>query len=191
MSLMAETTNRIAAGEVLQLAKAGSSDTDKETYFDIIDRKTAILFEAACKGAAILAESDNNVIESLGTYGKHVGIAFQLIDDYLDYAGNSEEMGKNIGDDLAEGKTTLPLILAMQQLDKQDSKTISDAIVNKDVGMIDVVSELVNKTTALQDTHQQALDYAESAKSNLACLPESEYKDMLKRIADLAVKRAA
>jgi len=191
MGLMAATTNRIAAGEVLQLAKAGSSDLSKDTYFDIIDRKTAILFEAACKGAAILSGQPKTIINHAGDYGKHVGLAFQIIDDYLDYAGESEAMGKNLGDDLAEGKTTLPLILAMEQADTDKAAVIATAIENKDIAAIDAVTAIVKTTNALQDTQSQAIAQADTAKTSVdSALAECEALDLLNCIADLAVKRS-
>lgn len=189
MDLMAQTTNRIAAGEVLQLAKAGSADLDKATYFDIIGRKTAILFEAACRGAAILGKCDEAQQKQLGEYGYHLGIAFQLVDDYLDYAGNAELMGKNLGDDLAEGKTTLPLIIAMKEASQDQASIIASAITNKDVSQIEAVCKVVNNTTALTQTIQQAEEHAARAKQRLDFLPKSTYKDQLLRLADLAIKR--
>ena len=191
MRLMSETTNRIAAGEVLQLAKAGQSDTNEAVYFDIIERKTAILFEAACEAAAILCDSDDTAISSVKKYGYHVGMAFQLIDDYLDYTGDPALMGKNVGDDLAEGKATLPLILAMKQASDADAELVARVIENKDVEQISAVIDVVNKTQALQDTLALAQQHRHDAETALSGIGDSEFKQQLLRIAELAVERAA
>lgn len=191
MELMSETTNRIAAGEVLQLARAGHADTSEDVYFDIIERKTAILFEAACEAAGILCNSNDDVTASLKKYGFHVGMAFQLIDDYLDYTGDPELMGKNVGDDLAEGKATLPLILAMKQASQSDAQVIAKAIETKDLEQITAVVNVVNSTTALQETLALAQQHKNDAQAALELLSESEFKQQLLRIADLAVNRAA
>ncbi len=191
MQLMSETTNRIAAGEVLQLDRAGKPDTSEAIYFDIIERKTAILFEAACTSAAILCKAPSNIKDSLSTYGYHVGIAFQLIDDYLDYAGDASLMGKNIGDDLAEGKSTLPLIYAMQQTDKKHADIIAKAIEDKSIDQIDTVSQIIKSTNALEDTLNKALEHKDRAHKALDKMPDNLFKDQLKRIADLSVSRVA
>lgn len=191
MALMSETTNRIAAGEVLQLARAGHADTSEAVYFDIIERKTAILFEAACEAAAILCDADSDITAGLKQYGYHVGMAFQLIDDYLDYTGDPELMGKNVGDDLAEGKATLPLILAMQQASAEDARIIASALEQKDTQRIDAVVAVVNKTRALADTLALAQQHRRDAQAALAPLSNSDFKVQLERIAALAVERAA
>lgn len=191
MALMSETTNRIAAGEVLQLARAGSSSTSQADYFDIIERKTAILFAAACQAAAILTGQSQLRQTACHEYGHNLGMAFQLIDDYLDYTGDATVMGKNVGDDLAEGKSTLPLILAMQQSSPEDAAIIAHALEQKALDQIEQVVAIVQRTSALDDTKALALDYANKAQQCLSQLDESIYKQQLIRVADLAVQRVA
>lgn len=192
MQLMAETTNRIAAGEVLQMAKAGDPTLDKATYFDIIGRKTAILFEAACRGAAILANASKETQDAMGTYGHNLGIGFQIIDDYLDYTGNTEEMGKNLGDDLAEGKTTLPLMLAMEQASETDASIIANALRNKDIDAIDQVGSIVRSTNALADTLAEAhIQINESIQALKSLDIPKDIERSLTAIADLAINRTA
>ena len=189
MQLLSETTNRLAAGEVLQLAKAGVAHTDIALYNTIIERKTAILFQAACHSAAILSGEDRAWGETLALYGYHVGMAFQLIDDCLDYSGDVDTLGKPVGNDLAEGKNTLPLILAMQQAPAAEARLIADAISNKAVEQFAAVVAIVRQTSALADTQATAAGHADKARHCLRELPPSVYKTQLLRVADLAVRR--
>jgi octaprenyl-diphosphate synthase len=189
MELMANTTNIIAEGEVLQLTKAGDASTDEAAYFEVIKNKTAVLFAAATRGAAMLADCSDDVAEALYQYGLNLGLAFQLIDDALDYEGSAEEMGKNVGDDLSEGKPTLPLIYAMQHASAEDAELIRQAINHKSAEHIERVTAIVMHCGALQYTHDKAAAHQKLACNALASLPESKYREGLLEIAELAVKR--
>lgn len=190
MDLLSKTTNIIAEGEVLQLTRAGEPDTSEATYYEVIRNKTAVLFAAACSGSAIL--SAEQALESeLYDYGLNLGIAFQLIDDVLDYEGSAETMGKNVGDDLAEGKPTLPLIYVMENGSAEQAQLVADAIRNKSAEQLDAIVEAVSTTGALDYTRQQAVNYQKAAQQNLAAMPTSDYRDALDRILALAVDRQA
>ena len=190
MNLMADTTNTIAQGEVLQLLNINDPDTSEEKYHAVIYNKTACLFEAACKIAALITQSGDTIEHALGEYGKHLGIAFQLVDDALDYESNSEELGKNVGDDLAEGKPTLPLIYALQHGTEEQQVLIRSAIENGGLEHIEEITVAITQTGALKYTHQQAIEHAELAKAALSILPESEAKQALLFLADYAVERS-
>jgi octaprenyl-diphosphate synthase len=186
---MATTTNMIAAGEVLQLVRAGKPDTTEAQYFDVITRKTAILFASACFGAATLADQPDELCEALRDFGHNTGIAFQVIDDVLDYEGDPAEMGKNVGDDLNEGKLTLPLIHVLQQGDKAARELVTAAIRDKDAGRIDEVLAAVRRTGSLEYTREVAYDYQQRALRALEMLPHSLHRDSMMAIAELATKR--
>ena len=190
MDLMADTTNTIAQGEVLQLLNINEPDTSEEKYHAVIYSKTACLFEAACQIAALITSSPDSIKQALGDYGKHLGIAFQLVDDALDYESSSEELGKNVGDDLAEGKPTLPLIYAMQQGTEEQRQLIRTAIENGGLEHIDAITAAIKQTGALKYTHQQAIQHAERAKQALGPLPESDAKQGLLFLAGYAVERS-
>lgn len=191
MQLLSDTTNCIAEGEVLQLTKAGDPNTDEAAYLEVIRCKTAVLFAAATKGAALLANADKTTAETLYHYGLDLGIAFQLTDDVLDYEGDPAEMGKNVGDDLAEGKPTLPLIYAMKHGTDTQARLINDAILNKDVSKLTDVISTVSSTGALEHTKKRAQAYANSAKNAIEQLPESAYRQSLVTLADIAADRSA
>jgi octaprenyl-diphosphate synthase len=190
MKLMADTTNTIAQGEVLQLLNINDPDTSEERYYEVIYSKTACLFEAACKIGAIISGSAERLEEPLGTYGKHLGIAFQLADDALDYESDSSELGKNVGDDLAEGKPTLPLIYAMQQGTQQQRQLIRTAIEQGGLDKIDQITRIIHETGALAYTHKQAIQHAETAKAAISALPDSTSRQALLFLADYAVERS-
>lgn len=190
MNLMADTTNTIAQGEVLQLLNINEPDTSEENYHQVIYSKTACLFEAACKIGAIMGEVGNEIEHALGEYGKHLGIAFQLVDDALDYEANSEELGKNVGDDLAEGKPTLPLIYAMQKGSEAERQMIRQAIEQGGLDQIEAITQTIKATGALEYTHQQAIQHAEIAKKSLSVLTPGRQRDALYFIADYAVERS-
>ncbi len=190
MNLMADTTNTIAQGEVLQLLHINDPDTTEDKYHAVIYNKTACLFEAACKIGAIINQSDEKTIKKLGQYGKFLGIAFQLVDDALDYEADSEKLGKNVGDDLAEGKPTLPLIYAMKHGSKQQAQLIRKAIERGGLDQIDEVTAAIHETGALRYTHNQAIVNAEKAKQSLKDLPDSKSKQALLFLADYAVERS-
>ena len=191
MGLMANVTNTIAEGEVLQLTKAGDPDTTEDQYFQVITNKTAVLFAAATAGGAILAKQDQTTVDNYYQYGLNLGIAFQLIDDVLDYDGNAADMGKNVGDDLAEGKPTLPLIYAMRKGTDQQAKLIRRAIENKTNEDIDAVIAIVKHSGALTYTKDKAKAFSDNAKFCLSGAKDTPYTQGLARLATLAVDRNA
>ncbi len=189
MELMAETTNTIAEGEVLQLVKAGNPDTTEEEYYQVIKNKTAVLFAAACAGSAMLASQDKAQVDQFYHYGMHLGNAFQLIDDVLDYQGDPQQMGKNIGDDLSEGKPTLPLIYAMAHTRENQRALIQQSLIEKDISHLNDIIAIVSSCGALDYTRQQALNHSNKARQCLLDLADSDYKSSLIRLAELAVSR--
>jgi octaprenyl-diphosphate synthase len=189
MGLMADTTNTIAEGEVLQLTKAGDPDTNEADYFSVIRNKTAVLFAAASEGAALLSGTTPDIASQLSRYGLKLGIAFQLADDVLDYLGDPEKMGKNIGDDLSEGKPTLPLIQTLKVATGAERAEVADAIRNKDASAIASIVATVKRCGALDYTLSVAARYADEAAAELAPLTDSPYKDALLRLCELATKR--
>lgn len=188
MQVMSEATNVIAEGEVLQLLNCHDADTDDTRYMEVIHRKTAKLFEAAAQMGAVLT-SKAELEAPLAQYGRHLGAAFQLIDDVLDYTSNSDELGKNIGDDLAEGKPTLPLIYAMQHGNAQQKDIIKRAIESEGLSLLNQVIEVIEQTGAIDFTRQRAKHEAEQAKRALVPLEDSAYKQALISLADIAVVR--
>jgi octaprenyl-diphosphate synthase len=186
---MATTTNMIAEGEVLQLVRAGDPETSEQQYLDVIMRKTAILFSSACFGAATLAGKSGALAESLQAFGLNIGMAFQIIDDVLDYEGDPAEMGKNVGDDLNEGKPTLPLIHVLQHGDEAARELIAQAIRNKDASKIEVVLEAVRRNGSLEYARQMATRFQQQALQALEVLPDSPHRDAMAAIAELAIQR--
>lgn len=191
MAELADTTNLIAEGEVLQLTRAGDPNTSEAQYLEVIHYKTARLFEAAARCGAMLTNNDSAHASALASYGHSIGMAFQLMDDYLDYAGNAEVMGKNVGDDLSEGKPTLPLIKAMQAAEEHDAQMIRNAIQDKSSEHLDAISACVRRCGALDATVQLARTYTDHAITALAPLPDSAAKQRLQTLASLAVGRDA
>jgi octaprenyl-diphosphate synthase len=189
MDVMATTTNRISEGEVLQLVHQHDPETSEAAYTSVIRNKTAILFAAACSSAAILAGASAEVEQQLHTFGLEVGMAFQLIDDVLDYSGNSAELGKNVGDDLAEGKPTLPLIYAMQHGTVEHKILIANAIRDGGLEHLQEIITIVQQSGALTYTRQAAEQRIAQALKALACLPESRYRAGLEQVADAALHR--
>ncbi|MCP3687081.1 MAG: octaprenyl diphosphate synthase [Gammaproteobacteria bacterium] len=189
MELLSDATNTIAQGEVLQLLNVNDPDTSEENYHEVIYGKTACLFEAATQIGAIIGKSDTTAEAALANYGKHLGTAFQLVDDALDYSADSAELGKNVGDDLAEGKPTLPLIYAMQHSNAAQTELIRTAIKHGGLENIDEITGIINATGALNYTFDQAQVEADKAKSAIGFLPQSEYKQALMFLADYAVAR--
>jgi len=189
MKVLATTTNVIAEGEVMQLMNVHDAETTEEKYLEVIHYKTAKLFEAATQLGAMLCERDEREIDAMAAYGRYLGTAFQLIDDVMDYSSSSEEMGKNVGDDLAEGKPTLPLIYAITQGDEQQAALIRKAIEEGGYGKIDEVQAIIKATGALEYTEQLAQQQAQLAIDELAVLQDSEYKTMLEDLARLSVHR--
>lgn len=189
MSVMADTTNIIAEGEVLQLVNAGDATTNEERYRRVIACKTAQLFEAAARCGALISGADDVLCDELARYGHHIGMAFQLIDDVLDYNGDSAEMGKNIGDDFAEGKPTLPLIYTLQFGEPEDAARVRRAISEKDTADMAHIIGIIQNNGALQYTEQAAIREVESALGCLDSLPASRYRDELAALAHFAVTR--
>ncbi len=192
MQLLSDATNLIAEGEVMQLMNCNDPSTTEDNYLQVIYCKTAKLFEAATHCAAILANQPSHIELALRDYGKYLGTAFQLIDDVMDYSSSSQTMGKNVGDDLAEGKPTLPLIHAMAQGTPEQSKRIAQAITERD-GMehLDEILDILTQTKALEYTVSRAEEEAQKAISALAVLADSPYKTALQVLANLAVHREA
>jgi octaprenyl-diphosphate synthase len=189
MEILSKTTTAIAEGEVLQLLNCNNPETTEAKYLEVIARKTAILFSAATKLAAVIAGASADVEQGLALYGQHLGIAFQLIDDALDYKASQDELGKNLGDDLAEGKPTLPLIYAIQNGNESEAKIIIDAIKNGDREAFNDVYAIVQRTKAIDYTEQRADEEAQKAISALSVLPDSEYKQALTLLAMFSVQR--
>lgn len=190
MQILATTTNIIAEGEVMQLMNVHDAETTEQKYLEVIYCKTAKLFEAATQLGAVLCQRNDEEIQAMAAYGRYLGTAFQLIDDVMDYSSSSEDMGKNVGDDLAEGKPTLPLIYAMQQGSPEQVALITSAIEKGGYDKIDEVQAIIQQTGALQYTEQMAQQQAELAIAELAHLPESENRVMLENIARLSVHRS-
>jgi len=190
MEILSDATNTIAEGEVMQLLNCNDADTTEERYLYVIRSKTAKLFEAATQLGAIIAKRDKEQEQALANYGMHLGTAFQLIDDVLDYTATADEMGKNIGDDLAEGKPTLPLIHAMRTGTAEESAIVRKAIENGGRDNIDEVVATIHKTKAIDYTATCAKEEASLAKLALKPLPHSEYKEALLALADFSVNRS-
>lgn len=189
MDIISHTTTAIAEGEVLQLLNCNNPSTDERQYLDVISRKTAILFSAAAQLAAVLVGAPPEIEESLKNYGTYLGMAFQLKDDVLDYKANPEEWGKNLGDDLAEGKPTLPLIYALSQSTGEDAAMLRHAVENGERDDFKKVYAVIESTDAISYTERRAGDAANKAIEQLKFLPESEYKSALITLARFAVNR--
>jgi octaprenyl-diphosphate synthase len=190
MEILSNATNVISEGEVLQLMSCNDPQTSEESYMQVIYSKTARLFEAATLLAAVLTDQDEEIEFAMQEYGKYLGTAFQLIDDILDYSADPLEMGKNVGDDLAEGKPTLPLLYAMWHGNDKQKVLIKEAI-EKGNGMqhFDEIMSTMKQTGALTYTKKQALDASDKAIKALAPLANSEYKTALIGLAHIAVER--
>lgn len=189
MQVMSEATNVIAEGEVLQLLNCHDADTTQQRYMEVIHRKTAKLFEAATQMGPILAKKPE-LEEAFIAYGRHLGAAFQLIDDALDYTANETELGKNIGDDLAEGKPTLPLIYVLENGTDREKSVIRRAIETEGIKLLTEVTEIIKGSGAIAFTQEIAQKEADLAKEALTPLTESELKTALCSLADLAVNRS-
>lgn len=189
MQILADATNTIAAGEVMQLMNMHDPDVSEDSYRQVIYRKTARLFEAGAQIAAVLAERDPGDEDAMVCYGQNLGTAFQLIDDALDYDSTPEELGKNLGDDLAEGKPTLPLIYAMENCSPSEKKMIRAAIEAGGLDKMDEVHGIIEATGALKYTATRAREAADLAIAALAGIPDSDYKQAMIAIAEFAVRR--
>jgi len=189
MEDMANTTNEIAAGEVLQLVRAGKPDTTETDYLDVIRRKTAILFASACYGGGLLGAGAGDLSRALRDFGMNIGVAFQIIDDVLDYEGDPAVMGKNVGDDLSEGKPTLPLIHVLKRGRDDEKAVVSRAILERTASELDDVVEAVRRNGSLDYARSLACDYQRSALDALSAVPNSEARDALEAVAQLALMR--
>ncbi len=189
MGVMANATNIIAEGEVLQLVHAGDINTSEAHYRRVIRCKTAQLFSAAAECGARLCKEPEEICQKFSRYGLHLGTAFQLIDDVLDYSGDSEQLGKNIGDDLAEGKPTLPLIYTLLHGNEDEVAIVKHAILEKTAENLEQIIALVTKNGALLYTEKAAKAEAESALACLDGLPDSIYRDQLAALAHFALHR--
>jgi len=187
MEIMAEATNVIAEGEVLQLMNAHDPGTTEQRYLEVIYRKTARLFEAGAEVAAVLSGSGPAIREALATYGRHLGTAYQLVDDVLDFRSNPQERGKNLGDDLAEGKPTLPLIHALRHGSEAQRAAIRQAIEQGGLGQLEPVIAAIEATGGLEYAERLARAEADQAQASLAALPDSSYKSGLAALARFAV----
>lgn len=189
MSILAHTTNAIAEGEVMQLLNIHDADTTEARYLGVIRSKTAKLFEAAARLGGVLGGVDSAVEAAMARYGMHLGTAFQLVDDVLDYSASARAMGKNVGDDLAEGKPTLPLIHAMAQASAADRQRIRSAIEDGGVARIDEVMAILERCGSLEYTRQVAEAEASRALAELDALPATPYRDALIGLAHYATRR--
>jgi len=189
MKVLADATNTIAKGEVQQLLNQHNADTTEASYLEVINNKTAKLFEAAAQLGAIINACPKEQEAALTAYGKHLGTAYQLIDDVLDYSAESAELGKNIGDDLAEGKPTLPLLYAMWHGTPVQNEIIRDAIVQTGNKEIDKIKTAIDSTGAIDYTARLARTEAQKAMDAIAQLPPSEYLEALYGLACFAVER--
>ncbi|HLI17018.1 MAG TPA: polyprenyl synthetase family protein [Rhodanobacteraceae bacterium] len=191
MRILADTTNSIAEGEVLQLLNIGKAETTEAAYMRVIERKTAVLFAAATQLGGVLAGLPEAQCLALRRYGMELGSAFQIADDLLDYVSDSDTLGKNIGDDLAEGKPTLPLIYAIERSTPMQAELLRNAITSKRLAALDVIIAAIRDSGALERTRMRAQAHAEAAHAALEALPASEYRDALAGLADYAVNRTS
>jgi octaprenyl-diphosphate synthase len=189
LHILADTTNTIAAGEVMQLLNIGRADLAEDDYLKVIERKTAVLFAAATELGGVLGDLPADQVASLRRYGMELGYAFQIADDLLDYVSDADTIGKNIGDDLAEGKPTLPLIYALQRATPEQADSLRRAIEHGGLDSLDRIIAAIRDSGALERTRERAQRHAASARAALEALPASEYRDALTTLADYAVER--
>ncbi len=189
MQVLADATNVIAEGEVLQLMNCHEPDIEEQNYLQVIRCKTAKLFQAAARLGAIIGDAGAEQEEAMASYGMHLGTAFQLIDDVLDYSGDQKTTGKNIGDDLAEGKTTLPLIYAIKHGTDGEAALIRKAIREGGLDELKAVITAIERTGALDYTRRQAEVEVRTASAAIANVPDSEYRQHLLQLAQFAVAR--
>ncbi len=189
MEIMAEATNTIAEGEVQQLINRHDPETTEQRYLQVIHNKTAKLFEASARVGAVIAGQDRQTEQAMSNYGRHLGIAYQLIDDALDYSAPSENLGKNIGDDLAEGKPTLPLLYALWHSSDEQAALIRSAIKQGSLECMDQICAAIAATGAIQHIRECARREAETAMQHLEGLPQSEYLDALFMLTRFATER--
>ncbi len=189
MAILSDATNVISEGEVQQLVNAKKPNVSEADYLTVIDKKTAVLFAAACEVAAVLSGASPDVRAALKTYGHHVGMAFQLVDDALDYTGDATTLGKNVGDDLAEGKPTLPLIYAMRAGSTAESAVIAEAIRQGDATKLADILAIVQQTGAMTYTLECAKQQVNKALTQLRLLPDNRYTQAMAQVAQFALGR--
>jgi len=189
MRILADTTNTIAAGEVLQLLNIGNADVNEAAYLAVIERKTAVLFAAATELGGILGGLPENQIAALREYGMQLGYAFQIADDLLDYVSDADTLGKNIGDDLAEGKPTLPVIYALEKSSPEQAQSLRHAIEQGGLDSLDRIIAAIRDSGALERTHERAVFHSDAACAALQVLPDSAHRDALLTLAAYAVER--
>lgn len=190
MEILSHATNTIAEGEVLQLSNLRNPDLTEESYIEVISRKTAMLFQAASHSGSVLAGASNREEHALRDYGLHLGISFQLVDDMLDYDGKTEDLGKNVGDDLAEGKVTLPLIVAMKTGNALQRSFVRETILSGGVENLESVIQTVQTTGGLKYTNEYADAERNSALRRLDVIEESVYKDSMRSLINFVVDRS-
>jgi octaprenyl-diphosphate synthase len=189
MQILATTTNNIARGEVLQLLNCRDPDTTEERYFDVIRSKTARLFEAAGQLGAVITHQNGEIERAMATYGLHLGIAFQLVDDVLDYGSSNPELGKNVGDDLAEGKPTLPLIHAIREGSPEQQRLLRSAVEHGGLAHLEAVLRAIESTGSIAYTARRAEEQARLAQQALTAIPDSPYRQALHDLAHFSVHR--
>ncbi|WP_329741306.1 polyprenyl synthetase family protein [Dyella sp. A6] len=190
MRILADTTNTIAEGEVLQLLNIGNADVDETAYLAVIERKTAVLFAAATELGGLLGGLAPDQVAALRRYGMELGYAFQIADDLLDYTSDAETLGKNIGDDLAEGKPTLPLIYALEAANEEQAQALRHAIEHGGLDALDRIVAAIRDSGALERTRARAEAHAQAAHNALGTLPPSPWRDALAVLADYSVQRS-
>lgn len=189
MEILARASNTIAEGEVMQLLNCNDPDTTEDRYMAVIQSKTAKLFEAACQLGALLAKQPQETERACAAYGVHIGTAFQLKDDVLDYQSSADEMGKNLGDDLAEGKPTLPLIYALKNSNGSTAEIIREAIINGGKQHMTEVLAAIESTNAIAYTENVAAKQAQAAKQIIKILPDNKYRNALIDLTEFAISR--
>jgi octaprenyl-diphosphate synthase len=190
LDIFSHATHYISEGEILQIVNCHNPETTPEFYYDIIMRKTAKLFEISTQLGALLATSNEEHIEAMRVYGMSLGLAYQLIDDALDYSGSPDKTGKNIGQDIANGKTTLPLIHALGHSKPASKLLLQKAIIKGETERMDDILEIIDATNAIQYTADAARRHADEAKAALSILPKSPYKEALEKMSDFVVSRS-
>ncbi len=189
MKVLADTTNTIAEGEVQQLLNMGDPEVTRQSYMQVIENKTAKLFDAACRLAAIIGDQPTEIEEALAIYGNRLGSAFQIADDVLDYTGEADTMGKNAGDDLAEGKPTLPLIFARDRCTEKERELLDTAIRNGGADDLNPILAIIEDTGSLSSAMEVAREKAVEARQAIGILAESPWRAALEQLADYSVNR--
>ncbi len=189
MRILSKATNKIAEGEVLQLLNIRNTNISQSEYYGVIERKTACLFESACQIGAILSNAPKRTVKALGDYGLHLGNAFQIIDDVLDYESSSEIIGKEVGDDLAEGKITLPMIYALEKTSGAKNKFLKTAIKSHSKSKINDIVTIMTDIKAFEFTRMMAENESNKALKSLENIPKSDYQKALSLLCELSLNR--